>query len=225
MPIFSSRKPSPTHDLEHNSATINNKIRTINITPRPTSQQHTNTIQLPHSTHPPHRVPASPALPHLLQPLTRVQNRIHIPRRNRINSNTLTRPLSSERRLERHNRRFRHIVSGLRLWEVHAVRGDRSCKRDAAVWRRVGRHVFGGCLGAEEGTSRVHVDGLAPLAVGHGDGRYAAYNSSEAEHVVERAQSGDCGGDAFLHGGGVGYVDGDAENAGAGEFGGERCYC
>jgi hypothetical protein len=183
IPIL-SHQHSTTHDLEYNGATINDEIRTIDITSRPTSQQHTNAIQLTHSAHPPHRIPASPALPHLLQALTRIQNRIHIPRRNRIDSNAFARPLSSERRLERHDRRFGNVVSGLWLREVHAVRRYRSCERDAAVWRRVGGHVFGGCLGAEESAGGVDVDGFAPLVVCHGDGGHAADDSGEAEHVV-----------------------------------------
>lgn len=81
-----------------------------------------------------------------------------------------------------------------------------------------------GCLGAQEGAGGVDVEGFAPLFGGHGQGGHATDDAGEAEEVIERAERGDGGGDAFLHGGGVGYVDGDAEDATVGKVGGQRCY-
>lgn len=120
--------------LKHSSATINHKIGPIHITPRPTRKQHANPIQLPHSPHTSHRIPARPALPHLLQPLPSIQNRIHVPWRDRIDPDAFARPLGGEGGLERYDGGFGDVVGCLRLRVVDAVRADGGCEGYAAVW-------------------------------------------------------------------------------------------
>ena len=80
-------------------------------------------------------------------------------------------------------------------------------------------------LGTEEGAGRVHFKSFAPLGFGHREGRLAAYDPGEAEEVVDGAEGADGGVEAFLHAFGGGHVDGYAEDADGGEFGGQGCDC
>lgn len=80
--------------------------------------------------------------------------------------------------------------------------------------------MLGHGLSAEEGSRRVDFKGFAPRGFGHGEGGLAAYDPGEAEEVVDGAEGADGGGEAFLHAGGGGYVDGYAEDADGGEVGG-----
>ena len=103
------------------------------------------------------------------------------------------------------------------------MRRNRSRERNAAVRRGVSSHVLRSGLRAEERSRGVDVESFAPLLVRHRDRGHAAYDSGEAEHVVEGAEGGDRGGDSFGHRGGVGDVDGDAEDADCWELGCEGC--
>jgi hypothetical protein len=211
--------------LEHNPATIHNKVRTVDVGARTTSQQHTDTIQLADSSHSSRRVPRCPGIPHLRQPIPSIQDGIHIPRRNRIDPDPLGRPLSRQRRLQRHKRRFTNIVRNLRLREIDPMRRDRSRERNTAVRVRVRSHMTRHSLSTEEGAGRVHFKGLAPGCLGHREGGLAAYDAGEAEEVVDGAEGADGGVEAFLHAFGGGHVDGYAEDADGGEFGGQGCDC
>lgn len=171
--------------LEDSRTTINNHIRPVNIGPRPTRKQHTNPIQFPHSTHPPHRISLRPTLPRLCNvTLSSIQNRIHIPRRNRIDSNAMYSPLGRETSFHSHNRRFTHIICDLRLRVIHTMGGNTRCQS----YRPAGfllDELFRHGLCAEECTSGVDVESFAPLDVCHFDGVDATYYSGEAEEVVD----------------------------------------
>lgn len=62
-----------------------------------------------------------------------VQDRVHVPRADTIHPDPISRPLGRERIFELQECPLGNIVGHLWLWEVNAVRRDRSCEDDAAT--------------------------------------------------------------------------------------------
>lgn len=92
-PLFSL--PTCLSCLETALAPINHQIGPIDITPGPRTKHHNRPGQLFRNTHSPHRIPLAPRPPRFFQPLPLIENRIHIPRRYGINSDTVNGPLRS----------------------------------------------------------------------------------------------------------------------------------
>lgn len=172
------------HRLENSSTSINNKISTVDITPRPRTQQHHNPIQLPHSPHPTHGIPTRPDTPRLFQPFPLIQYCIHIPRADTINPDTISGPLSRQAILHGHNSGFTDVICGLGLWEIYSSSADTGCEYYCATAALV-LHLFGCGLCAEEGTGGVDVDDFSPLVCCHFYGVDAAYYTCETEENIE----------------------------------------
>lgn len=202
--------------LKHHRTPIHNYIRPINIPPRITHQRDKRPRQFPRMPHPPHRIPTIPAIPRPLQPRPIVQDSIHIPRAQTIDSNTIATPLSSQALGKTQQRRLRAIVRCLRLREIRVVRADTRRERDAA-----GRTLFlylpRDSLCAEKAACEVDVVCASPLVGGHLDGVRAAHDAREAAQHVDAAQHlrGAFYGRGYL--GFVAHVDGFGHDAPVGE--------
>ena len=195
---------------------IDPQVHAREIAARETTQQHQHARQLLRPPHPAHRIPVHPDLPRVREPGPLIQHRIHIPRRDAIDSDTMHSPLRGEGGLQRQQGRLGGVVRGLRLGIVDFVRGHGGDQDDrAGVFVR--DHGPRSGLGAEEGAGGVDVEGAAEFVGGHGEGVRAADDAGEAAEDVEAAERGCDAGHGVVDGLRVGHVEVCGRDARGGE--------
>lgn len=171
---------------EHRYASVDENVRPGNVAACLTSQKYNSSSQLFWFTHPAKRVPFSPNAPMLCEPLSLVQDRIHIPRADAVDSDPEPRPLGCQRALDGEDGRLGRVVVNLGLGEV-----DNMCRyarhEDDATAGSPARHGLCHRPSTQEGTRGVDVKHLPPLLRRDVEGMSGKSDAGEAEAEIDGA--------------------------------------
>lgn len=106
---------------------------TSHISTSATGQQNHGPCQLARSSHPTHWISACPNGPSHRNPVSLIQDCVHISRGNRVYPDPIPCPLRGQAVLHHKQCALAQVICHLRLWEVDSVSRDRGNKHDTTT--------------------------------------------------------------------------------------------